>query len=340
MKKTAGDNLVIAASQHAESVELIKKNIEKSADQDQRDREISIAVLSELTGKFKANHFIKEQTTFFDLLLLKQIKDAKEYRERLGMTWEDFCESIGLKRRTVDDQLQDLQPFRLEFLAAFRQFSGVDMSKIKYLGIEVTGGAASIAGNAITYNGETIPVDQEHAEEIQALIETLEENHKKEKDEADTTLRTKDRLLKSKEDTINKMERELKRLERTVEKSELTEEEQEGVDMLIQMQKDFLTTISDIKKKIIPHKAPEVVLRQLYYLYIFMSKVTMEERMALNEEYANAEEVPWEITEMELPPTDVMIDNLPMTAGKGIGKKVVAKMEERKNKSHSAKRKG
>jgi hypothetical protein len=32
---------------------------------------------------------------------------------------------------------------------------------------------------------------------------------------------------------------------------------------------------------------------------------------------------------MELPPTDVMIDNLPMTAGKGLGKKVVAKMEER-----------
>jgi hypothetical protein len=32
---------------------------------------------------------------------------------------------------------------------------------------------------------------------------------------------------------------------------------------------------------------------------------------------------------MELPPTDVMIDNLPMTAGKGLGKKVVDKLEER-----------
>jgi hypothetical protein len=51
--------------------------------------------------------------------------------------------------------------------------------------------------------------------------------------------------------------------------------------------------------------------------------------MALHEAYANAEECPWEINEMELPPTDVMIDNLPMTAGKGMGAKVVAKMEER-----------
>jgi hypothetical protein len=60
-----------------------------------------------------------------------------------------------------------------------------------------------------------------------------------------------------------------------------------------------------------------------------MSKVTAEERLILHEEYKEAEDVPWEISEMELPPTDVMIDNLPMTAGKGLGKKVVDKLEER-----------
>jgi hypothetical protein len=137
-----------------------------------------------------------------------------------------------------------------------------------------------------------------------------------------------------KQKMINSYSKEIAQLKRTMPKSELTEEEQEGVDMLIQLQKDFLTAISDIKKKIQPNKAPNVVLRQLYFLYIFISKVAMEERMDLNEAYKDADEVPWEISEMELPPTDVMIDNLPMTAGKGMGKKVVEKMEERKNKKN------
>jgi|GEM_PF-2812507 hypothetical protein len=332
MSKREAELLTNAMEKHAEGTEKIKRDMEKTAEQKQKDKEAAIAKIFEGAGSIKTLKFQKSQSGFFYLLKMKEIKESKAYRDLFDMSWEKFCEYVGENRRWIDEQLADLKPFKVEFLEDFLRFSGVTLNKIKYLGDSNAEVNSGINGNAITYNGETIPVDQEHAEEIQSLIETLEENHKKEKDEADTTLRTKERLLKSKEDTINKMERELKRLERTVEKSELTEEEQEGVDMLIQMQKDFLTTVSDIKKKIIPHKAPEVVLRQLYYLYIFMSKVTMEERLGLHEEYKNAEEVPWEISEFELPATDVLIDNLPMTAGKGMGKKVAAKMEERKAK--------
>jgi hypothetical protein len=334
MSKNAGAVVSKAYRDAADESAKMSHNLVISAEQQQREKEIAIGEIHEMAGKVKATNFFKTQSDFFTLLMLKKVKDSKEYRDRFGMTWENFCEYVGLKRRTVDLQLEDIEPFRQDFLATFANFSGVTISKIRYLGMAIDEKLAKIAGNSIIFNGETIPVDAEHADEIKELLETLEENHKKEKDEADTTIRTKDRLLKSKEDTINKMERELKRLERTVEKSELTEEEQEGVDMLIQMQKDFLTTISDIKKKIIPHKAPDVVLRQLYYLYIFMSKVTMEERLALHEEYKNAEEVPWEISEFEIPPTDVMLDNLPMTAGKGLGKKVAEKMAERQTKNN------
>jgi hypothetical protein len=317
-----------AQDDSARAVEVARRDLEKATEQKQRDKEAAIAKIFEGAGSVKTLKFQKSQSGFFYRLKMKEIKESKAYL-LFDMNWEKFCEYIGENRRRIDEQLADLKPFKLEFLADFASFSGVTINKIKYLGEAIVADSASIAGNAITYNGETIPIDAEHQEEIKSLFETLEEHHKKERDEADTTIRTKDRLLKSKDETLNKLERELKRLERTVDKSELTEEEQEGVDMLIQFQKDFLTTVSDIKKKIIPHKAPEVVLRQLYYLYIFMSKVTMEERNYLQEEYKDAEEVPWEITEMELPPTDVMIDNLPMSAGKGMGRKVVEKIAER-----------
>ena len=144
VKKTEAEHVMDATHQAAESIEIMKREHEQNVQQRQRDREEAIASLSEMAGKLKATNFFKTQADFFNLLLLKQVKDSKEYRDRLGMTWESFCDSIGLKRRTVDEQLLDLQPFRLEFLAAFRQLSGADMSKIKYLGMAATGGSAEI----------------------------------------------------------------------------------------------------------------------------------------------------------------------------------------------------
>lgn len=332
MSKREAELVTKAMDESARTTEVMKRDLEKSAEQTQKDREAAIANIYEMAGKIKATNFFKSQAEFFNLVMLKKVKDSKEYRERFGITWEQFCEHVGVERRTIDRYLEDLEPFRQEFLGQLSNFSGVTFSKIKYLGMAVNEKLATLSENAISYNGETIPLDAEHKDEIQALLETLEENHKKEKEDDDATIRTKDRLLKAKEDTINKMERELKRLEKITPKSELTEEEQDAVTLLLQAQKDFLSTISDIKKKIEPHKAPEIALRQYYYLLIFMQKITSEERLSLQGAYAGAEIVPWEIMEEELPPTDILIDNLPMTAGKGIGAKVVAKMEERKNK--------
>jgi hypothetical protein len=281
-------------------------------------------------GAIRANKAHRDYSNFLDAVVLYKMKKTKDYK-KAGITWEKFCEEAGYPRRSAEEIIAAVTPIFESFTANLPVLAGVTLNDIKWLGKNKPADFAGLSedGKSFIVGDEQIPATPE---DITSFINHLQETHKKEKDEATASIRQKDKLLKDKEALLNKQEKEIMRLERTVEKSELTEEEQEGVDMLIQMQKDFLTTISDIKKKIIPHKAPEVVLRQLYYLYIFMSKVTMEERLGLHEEYKNAEEVPWEITEFELPATDVMIDNLPMTAGKGMGKKVVEKMEERKNK--------
>jgi transcriptional regulator with XRE-family HTH domain len=329
MSKRAAELVTKAMDESARTTEVMKRDLVLNAEQAQIEKEEAIANIYEMAGKIKTTGFNKAQSEFFELLMLKQVKDSKEYREKFGMTWEQFCEHVGVNRRTVDNLLIDLKPFKVEFLAKFANFAGFPINKIKYLEEPLLANIAKIEGNVIVYNGETIPFEKEYKEDFQTLLETLEENHKKEKDEADTTIRTKNRLLKAKDDTLNKLERELKRLEKTVEKSELTEEEQDAVNLLAQVQVDFLTSLSDIKKKIKPHEAPEIALRQYYYLLIFISKLAMEERLNLQTHYEGAEEVPWEITEMEIPSQDVLIDNLPATAGKGMGAKVKAKLEER-----------
>jgi hypothetical protein len=334
MSKREAELVTRAQDESARTVEVMRRDLVISAEQTQKDKEAAIAKIFEGAGSIKTLKFQKSQSNFFYLLKMKEIKDSKTYRDLFKMSWEDFCDYVGVNRRWVDEQLGDLRPFKVEFLEDFLRFSGVKINKIKYLAESITEGTAGIDENAITYNGETIPIDAEHQDEIKDLFETLEENHKKEKDDADTTIRTKDRLLKAKDDTLNKLERELKRLERTVDKSDLTDEEQDACNLLYQVQVDIMSWFSDIKKKIKPHEAPEIALRQYYYLLIFFSKLAMEERLNLQASYAPAEDVPWEISEMEIPPTDIMIDNLPMTAGKGLGKKVVDKMAERAAKKN------
>lgn len=299
--------------------------IEKLKQEVQAGRDDGFAI-----GSIKTNKAYRDYCNFMDALMLYRVHKNKTYKKN-GLTWEKFCEAVGYARRTAEEIIDQVSPIFDSFTANFAVLSEVNLNDIRWLGKNKPADFAGFSedGKYLIDGEERIPATPE---DITAYVKNLQETHKKEKDDAIEKLKAKEKVLADKEKVINSYARDIARLERTVEKSELTEEEQEGVDMLIQMQKDFLTTISDIKKKIEPHKAPDVVLRQLYYLYIFISKVAMEERLILHESYEGAEEVPWEIDESEIPPADVLIDNLPMSAGKGMGKKVAAKLEERSAK--------
>lgn len=328
MARISEKERVKGITEAVESMESVRRNLEKAKDPTQQEKEEAIANVFEMAGKIKATNFFKTQAEFFNLVMLKKVKDSREYRERFGMTWEQFCEHAGVNRRTVDRQLDELEPFRQDFLDTLSNFSGVTLSKIKYLGMAVSGQMAEISDNAIIYNGETIPLDPEHRDEIQALLDNLEESHKQTLEEKDSAIRAKNRLLKSKEELVNKMEREIKRLEKTVDMEPLSAEEQEAIDILREIQSRFVEAISTIKKKVPYDKAPAIALRQLYFLYIFMSKVCLDERLDLHEHWKDAEDVPWEIDPEELPPPDAMIENLPL-GGKKIAENFRKKVAER-----------
>lgn len=224
-KKTAADTFVEAVSEAAESTEVMKRESEKSMVSMQREKEDAIANVYEMAGKIKSTSFNKAQAEFFELLMLKQVKDAKEYREKFGMTWEQFCDYVGVNRRTIDNILIDLKPFKVEFLAKFANFAGFPINKIKYLEEPILASVAKIEGNEIVYMGERIPFEPEYRDDFQSLLETLAENHHNQLEEKDANLRTKDRLLKDKEDVIRKQARDLSKYERDAERRGLTPEE-------------------------------------------------------------------------------------------------------------------
>ena len=104
------DYYVMEISDAALSMESMKRNIEKKAEMEPRLKEAAIANIYEMAGKIKATNFFKTQADFFNILMLKTVKDSHAYRDRFGMTWAKFCEYTGFNVRTVDIHLKSLEP--------------------------------------------------------------------------------------------------------------------------------------------------------------------------------------------------------------------------------------
>ncbi|MDD5106084.1 MAG: hypothetical protein PHC49_10755 [Desulfuromonadaceae bacterium] len=147
---------------------------ELQRDMDQCNREKRIAEAHEIIGRVQALSFIEKVTTISSLVQLSKIKESKVYRDLPNIgTWEKYCDYIGLTRQKVDEDLRNLATFGEQFLTTCQQFSlGYrDMRKLKQLTHE---GSVIIDGDCLVIADESpIPIDQDHAEELQAAIERI-----------------------------------------------------------------------------------------------------------------------------------------------------------------------
>jgi len=163
----------------------------------------------EMAGKIKSTRFAHKQSKFFTLLMLKQVKETREYRLKYGMNWEDFCEYVGVDRRNIDRQLEDLEPFRVDFLGTFAGFMGADISKIKYLGKAIAGNFTQFDGENIIIGEDKIPCIPERAGEINAILDQLQEELKIQKEETVAQKKAFERVQTDTHKTLTKLEKEL-----------------------------------------------------------------------------------------------------------------------------------
>lgn len=241
-------------SEAALEVVEMEKRQEELQKSEREFKEKAIAQVFELAGKIKATALFEAQSRVMKLLNLKQVKDAKAYRETFGMTWEQFCDHVGEDRRRIDEELIDLKPFKAEFLAKFVSGFGVEINKVKYLGEAISANSAEIRDNAIVYDGETIPLTPEHRDDIQALLERLEESYKAQLEDKTTTIKTKDKLIKAKEELLNKQEKEISKYERAAKKKGLSPEE----DAFLQDMDNLRTTFDGYLLQIDPERMAEL----------------------------------------------------------------------------------
>lgn len=188
-------------------------------------REKATSILFREAGRIEAMNFHRAQSEFFMLVMLKRVKESKEYREKLDMTWTQFCESVGVKWRTIDDKLSELKPLKVEFMQAFVNFSGFDFNKIKYLAEASLTDSVKISGNCILYNGQEIAITPENKDEIQAVLEKIEADHKTRADEAEANLKAAKRSMRDKDALIEKKNKDLDRYTGHARAKDLTPEE-------------------------------------------------------------------------------------------------------------------
>jgi len=187
---------------------------EETAGLEQKKREKLIAQVHEAIGRIQTGKLVEKLAATASLMWLKQLKESKIYRDLPGVgSWETLCEHLGLSRRKVDEDLQDLKIFGEELLAAYRRFSisYQDLRKLRYA---AQNGEIVIDAEAVTIGEDKIPLTPEHAEDLEAAIQGLLDAKQKKIDEQQITLKAKDRIIKGKDEVINKQEGEIDRHER------------------------------------------------------------------------------------------------------------------------------
>ena len=232
-------------------VEMERKREElKQAGQEQR--EILIAQCHEVIGRVQANNLMAKFGNVASLVYLQQVKESKIYKDLPGIgTWDSFCNYIGLSRRKVDEDLLNLSSFGQEFLETCCQLSvGYrDLRKLRKLTHD---GDVVIDAEFVTIGEERIPLEKDHADDLEAAIESLLEAKNQQLQENSSTLKAKDKVLKDKERVINKQAKELARLEGRAERLGY----EPGEEALIQELDNARTTIDGFLMRFDPEKNP------------------------------------------------------------------------------------
>lgn len=237
---------------HAEQQEIKAKERE--------DREALIAEASRLTGRVEALDFISKLTTVSGLMLLKNIKENKIYKELPNIkTWEDYCKSIGFSRQKVDLDLDNLKTFGEEFLTTVSTF-GLGYRELRSLSKQVKSGSLEIKDAEVIIDGEVIPLDDK--DELRDALDTLLKSKYKEIEEKDKLLKEKEIQLSVVRETkdgfarrMDKAEEEAEKYKKEIEKlknnkpsfKNVSEADSEDFNKLLTLESDWRDLFNALK---------------------------------------------------------------------------------------------
>lgn len=220
--KTALDPVSEAA------MEVVNRDLskEEQARHAQQERESKISEINRIIGRIQGVNLLVDFGNVASLVWLKDVKAQRVYQDVPGIgTWDKFCESIGISRRKVDEDLLNLQTFGEAFLGNVANFrvGYRDLRKLRQLTHD---GQVIIEAEAVVIGGESIPFDPEHREELEAALERVIEAKDQVIKEQEAVNRANVKLINAKQELLRRQERDLARYEGEAEQRGLTASEQ------------------------------------------------------------------------------------------------------------------
>lgn len=184
-----------------------------------KEKEELIAEAYKLTGRVEALKLMSDFGNVSSLLLLKNIKENKIYKNMQGIeTWENYCKSIGYSYKTIDDKLEFLNTLGSEFLETVSTF-GVGYRDLKKITSKVKAGALQIKDESVIINGEVISLDEKDI--LKDALTDLVAKNKEEISKLKAENKAKEKMVQTYAEAKEAKEQELKAVK--IEKEALKE---------------------------------------------------------------------------------------------------------------------
>lgn len=148
-------------------------------EQAQSEQEANIARYYQAIGQIKTANMFAEFANVSLLVWVQEMRETKGYKDIPGVgTWEKFCLSIGCTRQHMEDQLKNLGTFGAKFTQTVcgLKVSHRDLRKLRQLAHD---GTVTIDAECVRIGEEAIPLNEDHADELQAAIERIIEDKDK-----------------------------------------------------------------------------------------------------------------------------------------------------------------
>lgn len=132
----------------------------------------SVRIESEAIGALKKINLDRSFNDLVEAAVLFKIREAKSYKQG-GMTWEEFCKTVGKSRRTVETLLEDVRPLIEAFPANFAGLAGVEFNKIRLLGSAIAANIAGIENGKLLYKDEIVSLTGKDSDKLNAVLDTI-----------------------------------------------------------------------------------------------------------------------------------------------------------------------
>lgn len=168
----------------------------------------------EALGSLKAMNFTRMTADTASVVVMRELRESKAYREIGYNTWEDFCSAeLGKSYKTINEAINNLSVLGEQFFDA-AQSIGLTTQEFRQLRKAKLEGAVQVdeAGGMILIGSETVPLTPAAADEITEAIETLLEDKQREINTLKRTIEGKDKLAEKSAEQKKELEREMMQL--------------------------------------------------------------------------------------------------------------------------------